>query len=211
MMAAMDPPLQERVYLGLKADYLAGHFVPGKRIDIQDLANRHHSSKTPVRESAFILVGEGLFMHHADGGFLVPLLEPSELIELLKWHMQLILASISGLKDPTLRRAVQQYSNIVGGRSAVAFASLAMEIFISLADAGGNSQASIHIRRLNERLHYTRIADAAEPKSAERELRSLINPQVADFRKALRKRIEGYHLRKICFQQNIIHAAQAET
>jgi DNA-binding GntR family transcriptional regulator len=65
----MDPPLQERVYLGLKADYLAGHFVPGKRIDIQDLANRHHSSKTPVREAAFIFVGEGLFMHHGDGGF----------------------------------------------------------------------------------------------------------------------------------------------
>jgi DNA-binding GntR family transcriptional regulator len=58
-MSAMDPPLQERVYLGLKNDYLAGHFVPGKRIDIQDLATRYRSSKTPVREAAFILVGRG--------------------------------------------------------------------------------------------------------------------------------------------------------
>src|SRR3546814_8692631 len=92
MMSAMDPPLHERVYEGLKEDYLAGHFVPGKKIDIQDLATRHRSSKTPVRETAFIMVGEGLLVHHSDGGFLVPVREPGELIELLAWHMQLIAA-----------------------------------------------------------------------------------------------------------------------
>ncbi len=204
MMSAMDPPLQERVYLGLKADYLAGHFVPGKRIDIQDLANRHHSSKTPVREAAFIFVGEGLFMHHGDGGFLIPIPEPLELIELLRWHMQLIMACMSGLREPALRRALQQYSNMAEDPSAVALASRAMEIFTSLADAGGNSQASIYVRRLNERLHYTRIADAIEPEIAERELSALTSPQVADFRRALRRRIEAYHLRKICHQQHII-------
>src|SRR3546814_19064250 len=62
MMSAMDPPLHERVYEGLKEDYLAGHFVPGKKIDIQDLATRHRSSKNPVREAAFIMVGEGLLV-----------------------------------------------------------------------------------------------------------------------------------------------------
>ncbi|OHT21644.1 GntR family transcriptional regulator [Edaphosphingomonas haloaromaticamans] len=209
MMSAMDPPLQERVYLGLKADYLAGHFVPGKRIDIQDLANRHHSSKTPVREAAFIFVGEGLFIHHEDGGFLVPVLEPAELIPLLRWHMQLVLASTSDLKEPALRRALQQGSNNAGNRSAVAFAARAMEIFTSLAEAGGNKQASIDIRRLNERLHYTRIADAVEPKSAERELSALTSPLAADFRKALRRRIETYHLRKILHQQQIVETATA--
>jgi DNA-binding GntR family transcriptional regulator len=204
MMSAMDPPLQELVYLGLKADYLAGHFIPGKRIDIQYLANRHHSSKTPVREAAFILVGEGLFIHHVDGGFLVPVPEPPEIMELLKWHMQIIMACISGLGEPALRRALQQQSTIVADSSAVALASRAMEIFTSLADAGGNNQASTHIRRLNERLHYARIADAAEPKIAEKELSALTSPQVADFRKALRRRIEAYHVRKICHQQKII-------
>jgi len=206
-MSAMDPPLQERVYVGLKTDYLAGHFVPGKRIDIQDLANRHHSSKTPVREAAFILVGEGLFMRHADGGFLVPNPEPLELIELLKWHMQLVMACISGVTEPALRRALQQSSTIGDDSSAVAFASRAMAIFTSLADAGGNNQASIHVQRLNERLHYTRIADVVEPKTAERELSALTSPHVSDLRKALRRRIEAYHVRKICHQREIIQIA----
>ncbi|OAN53476.1 GntR family transcriptional regulator [Sphingobium sp. TCM1] len=209
MMSAMDPPLQERVYLGLKADFLAGHFVPGKRIDIQDLANRHHSSKTPVREAAFIFVGEGLFMHHADGGFLVPILEPLELIELLRWHMQLIMACMSGLREPALRRALQRYSNIAEEPSAVTLASRTMEIFTSLADAAGNNQASVHVRRLNERLHYTRIADASEPEAAKREILILTNSEVADLRRALRRRIEAYHLRKICRQRHIIQTGRA--
>src|SRR3546814_20526648 len=57
MMSAMDPPLHERVYEGLKEDYLAGHFVPGKKIYIQDLATSNRSSKTLVREAAFIKIG----------------------------------------------------------------------------------------------------------------------------------------------------------
>ncbi|WP_030539372.1 GntR family transcriptional regulator [Sphingobium sp. DC-2] len=210
MMSAMDPPLQERVYLGLKADYLAGHFVPGKRIDIQDLANRHRSSKTPVREAAFIFVGEGLFMHHTDGGFLVPIPEPLELIELLRWHMQLIMACMSGLREPALRRALQQCSTVAKDASAVDLASQAMEIFTSLADATGNNQASVHVRRLNERLHYSRIADAGEPTTAERELSALTSPRVADLRKALRRRIEAYHVRKICRQEEIIQFSKGD-
>jgi len=203
-MSAMDPLLQERVYLGLKADYLAGHFVPGKRIDIQDLANRYHSSKTPVREAAFILVGEGLFTHHADGGFLVPIIEPMELIELLEWHMQLIMVLISGLKESTLRRTLQQYSDPGGKPSGVAVANLATDIFASLADATGNRQASMQVRRLNERLHYSRIIDAIDPAVATRELGILASQDVTNFPKATRRRVEAYHLRKIAHQRRIV-------
>jgi len=203
-MSAMDPPLQERVYLGLKADYLAGHFVPGKRIDIQNLANRHHSSKTPVREAAFILVGEGLFTHHADGGFLVPIIEPAELVEILEWHMQLIMAAISSLKESTLRRTLQQYSDPSGEPSGVAVANLATDIFASLADATGNRQASIQVRRLNERLHYSRIVDAIDPALATKELGILASQDVTNFPKATRRRVEAYHLRKIAHQRKFI-------
>ena len=204
MRSAMDPPLQERVYLGLKADYLAGQFVPGKRIDIQDLANRHHSSKTPVREAAFILVGEGLFTHHSDGGFLVPILEPNELIELLAWHLQLLMTTLSNLKETTLRRALQQYSTLSEQPSSVSTAVRATEIFSSLAEATGNRQASFEVRRLNERLHYSRISEAAKPALAEKELAILASMEVANFRKATRRRIEAYHARKIANQWKII-------
>ncbi|WOF45060.1 GntR family transcriptional regulator [Sphingopyxis indica] len=204
MMSAMDPPLQERVYLGLKADYLAGHFVPGKRIDLQDLANRYHSSKTPVREAAFIFVGEGLFVHHADGGFLVPTLEPAVLIELLDWHMQLLITALTTLKESAVRRALQPYSTLGGETSPVCVALRAMEIFSSLAEATGNRQATHEVRRLNERLHYARITETAETTHAEKELAIFASMEVGNFHKATRRRIEAYHARKIARQRTII-------
>src|SRR3546814_13435776 len=118
----MDPPLHGRVYEGLKEDYLAGHFVPGKKIDIQDLATRHRSSKTPVREAAFIMVGEGLLVHHSDGGFLVPVREPGELIELLAWHMQLIAATLTRLRETVMREALHQSLTLSSAPSPVSVA-----------------------------------------------------------------------------------------
>jgi DNA-binding GntR family transcriptional regulator len=206
-MSAMDPPLQERVYHGLKADYLAGHFVPGKRIDLQDLANRHHSSKTPVREAAFIFVGEGLFVHHADGCFLVPKLEPAQLIELLDWHMQLLITVLTTLKESAVRRALQPYSILAGGLSAVNIALRATEMFSSLAEATGNRQATHEIRRLNERLHYSRIIETTA--NAEKELAIFASMEVGNFHKATRRRIEAYHTRKIAHQRKIIRDSGA--
>ncbi|WBQ17670.1 GntR family transcriptional regulator [Sphingobium yanoikuyae] len=204
MMSAMDPPLHERVYDGIKDDYLAGQFVPGKRIDIQELATRHRSSKTPVREAAFILVGEGLLTHHLDGGFLVPLREPTELIELLEWHMQLILTTLSGLKETALRGALRQRFGHSPEPSAVSVANHAADIFSSLAEASGNRQATIQVRRLNERLHYSRIAEASCPATVASELARISNVDVANLPKAVRRRVEAYHLKKIDHQRKIL-------
>jgi len=204
MMSAMDPPLHERVYDGLKKDYLAGHFVPGKRIDMQALATRYRSSKTPVREAAFILVGEGLLTHHADGGFLVPMLAPAELAELLSWHMQLMLTLLSNLRESAMRAALRRNTTVDVQPSQVALAHLAAEIFVSLADASGNPQASTQVRRLNERLHYSRIADAADPAGTEKELITFSNLDVVSLQKATRRRIETYHMRKIAHLQKVM-------
>lgn len=199
----MDPPLHERVYRGIKEDYLAGYFVPGRRIDLQDLANRHRSSKTPVREAAFILMGEGLLSHHPDGGFLVPVTEPAELIELLAWHMQLMAATLSSLRESAIRSAFQQNLVLAAAPSAVSVANLATAIFTSLVDAVGNRRASRDVRHLNERLHYSRINDATNPRIAEKELAIIASLNVENLPKAARRRIETYHLRKIDHQLQI--------
>lgn len=204
MMSAMDPPLHERVYKGLKQDYLAGRFIPGARIDIQELATRHRSSKTPVREAAFILVGEGLLAHHSDGGFLVPILEPTELISLLAWHMQLILSSLSGIKESALRMVLAQNCLPLGKPTAIDVAALTTEIFASVAEATGNRRAPIAVRRVNEQLHYSRISEISDPATSAKELASLVRPDVVNIQKAIRRRIEAYHMRKIDHQQKII-------
>lgn len=196
-MSSMDPPLHERVYEGLKEDFLAGRFLPGKKIDIQELATRHRASKTPVREAAFIMVGEGLFTHHADGGFLVPILEPKDIIDLLTWHMQMMLSLLANLRESAMRNALQQSRIANESLSAVSVANQATHIFASLATATGNRQAAYEVRRLNERLHYSRIAEAKNPVAQGRELATIASLGVENLPKAVRRRIETYHLRKI--------------
>jgi DNA-binding GntR family transcriptional regulator len=207
MMSAMDPPLHERIYAGIKQDYRAGHFVPGKRIDIQELATRHRSSKTPVREAAFILVGEGLLTHHADGGFLVPVLDPSDLIELLEWHMQLLLALLSTLKNSAIHAALARYTAYRADHTAVSVANLATDIFASMASASRNHEAASEVRRVNERLHYSRISDFSDPAAAEKELVTLTSLDVVNLRKATRRRVEIYHMRKIADLQGGVRAS----
>jgi len=205
-MSAMDPPLHERVYGGLKADYLAGLFVPGKKIDIQELATRHRSSKTPVREAAFTMVGEGLLTHHADGGFLVPILAPKELVELLYWHMQLLITVLATVKESTLRQALQPYAVFDQETSAVGIAIRTNEIFLAMAEATGNREATLDVRRLNDRLHYSRIAEATAPIYSAKELAIFTSMEVESFRKATRRRVEAYHVRKIDRQLQVIRS-----
>lgn len=196
-MAAMDPLLQERVYHALKADYLAGTFVPGRRLDIQELAMRHRASKTPVREAACIMVGQGLLVHHPDGGFTVPVDEPRDIIDLYDCHMQMILGVISGLKESAVRRTLLRFADVIIVPTAIDMAQLTTEIFVALSADTGNRRLAADVRRTNERLHYVRIAEPFSSSTAVRELQNFINADVKDIHKSMRRRVESYHLRRI--------------
>lgn len=196
-MAALDPLVQERIYHALKADFMAGILVPGQRMDVQEIANRHRSSKTPVREAACILVGQGLLVHHRDGGFTVPPNDPAVLVELHQWHMQLQLGILARLKDSALRRTLEHFSGLGGVVTAVEVSRRATEIFVALAGATANRWSVADVRRLNERLHYSRISQTSRPSSARKELDRLIDTDVVDLQKSMRRRIEAYHMRRI--------------
>lgn len=196
-MAAAMPFVQERIYNALKADYMAGTFVPGRRLDIQDIADRHAASKTPVREAACILVGQGIFVHHSESGFMVPVQEPTSIGDQQAWHMQTVIAIVAGLKTSALRQALLRFDGAIAALGTVGIAQLATEIFTSIAAATSNPRVVDDIRLMNERLHYARIAEITNVPAALTELRTLVNAEVADLQKNMRRRLESYHLRRI--------------
>lgn len=51
--------LSQRAYLTLREGLIAGHFRPGERLVMQDLADQLGTSITPVREACLRLVSEG--------------------------------------------------------------------------------------------------------------------------------------------------------
>jgi DNA-binding GntR family transcriptional regulator len=193
MISAMNPPLHERVYHGLKMDYLEGRFTPGQRIDLQELANRYRASKTPVREAAFILMGEGLLSHHVDGGFLVPIRDPIELADLLSWHMRIVLGAVSSTQEADLRQVLERYVAPRENLSAVSAALFASQIFTSLIGAHGNRQAQDYIRILNERLHYSRILDAEQSSIGQKALIRLADVGKLNVRNKLIRKIKSLH------------------
>lgn len=203
MMSAFDPITQERVYRALKADYLAGHFSAGAKLDIPMLADQYRSSKTPVREAACRLLGEGLIEPHPDGGFRVALDGPDELIELYQWNLHLALSFVHGTKETVLRQILDRLAGVPLGSTRVELASLVGAIFLALAESTGNSRAMASIQTLNGRLLYARIAEIDDVKEAGRELRILTNSAVADVQKNIRRRIEAYHERRIHHQKMV--------
>lgn len=203
MMSAFDPITQERVYRALKADYLAGHFSAGAKLDIQVLADRYRSSKTPAREAACRLLGEGLIEPHPDGGFRIALDEPDDLIELYAWNMHLVLSLIHGARESVLRQILDRFAGAALGSTPAELATQTGAIFLAFAESTGNSRAVASIMGLNGRLLYARIAEIRDVREAGRELRTLTNSGVAGVQKNIRRRIETYHERRIRHQKAI--------
>lgn len=203
-MAALDPITQERVYRALKAEYLAGRYRAGERLDIQDIADRHGSSKTPVREAACRLMGERLVEPDTAGGFRVIIATPLELMHLYAWNAHLLLSLTQRMKRSVLRQTLEQFSPDEMGETPVEIATLTGSIFLALATSAGNPEAAATISQINERLFYPRVDGAANITEAAKELRTMTNSDVVDVHKSIHRRIESYHERRIVHQQGVI-------
>lgn len=197
MMSAMDPPLQEIVYRSLKEDYAAGEFLPGRRLDVQEIADRYRSSKTPAREALCRLMGEGLIEPHPDGGLRLSHYSGERLIQLYAWNMSLLMGLVHEVRLSALRRAIAGGTPQILQPTPVGITRAVGSLFLSLAAATGNEFAILSVRNLNERLHYVRIAEVQDLGDAEKEVRTLTNLSVADLQKSMRRRLETYHVRRI--------------
>ena len=209
-MSAIDPITQERVYRALKADYLAGLFHAGEKLEIRDIADRHGSSKTPVREAACRLMGEGLVEPDSAGGFRVTLATPLELIHLYVWNTHLLLGLAQKMKKSVLSQTLDRFSRAGFGSTPVEIATLTGSMFLAFAESTGNSEAVATVAQINERLFYPRVAEATKVKEAAKELRTMTNSAVADVHKSIHRRIESYHERRIDHQQEIIQKQTQE-
>ncbi|WP_404337862.1 GntR family transcriptional regulator [Sphingomonas sp. MMS12-HWE2-04] len=193
---AFDPNTQERVYQALKLEYLAGHYAPGARLDIQRIADRFRASATPVREALHRLIGEQLVESHPDGGIRVVMPSPGGLADLYAWNAQHLLAAVR-LASPTALSDNLKPVRTAAARGAIDIVSGAAALFRFIGDATANSEFVSQIDRANARLHYVRIAEQQSLPDLERELRTFLRNGKIDVRSNLRRRIIAYHRRRI--------------
>ena len=196
-MSAMDPHTQERVYWTLKADYLAGAFVPGIRFDLQAFADRHRVSRTPLREAVFRLMGERLFERHPDGGFMVLSPQPALLADLYAWNALLVLEPMRHIDAEKLAKLLRSLGDAPAPDNAVDLALQTSRLFLTLVSEIGNQSAIDTMRNLNERLHYARIGECDSLPDTFKEHKLLLTTDVRDLQRVFRRRLESYHQRRI--------------
>jgi DNA-binding GntR family transcriptional regulator len=194
---APDPVTLERIFRALKEEYLSGAYHLGARIDLQSLADRHRASVTPVREAIYRLMGERLFEAHPDGGFRIALPDPSRLTHLYAWNLQHLLAALHVTGEAALRQALDTLQHLVPGTERVTQIRAVGTVFRVIGEATGNLEFADQIEAANDRLFYPRLAEAMVLRDLPREFRALSNADGADVKKSIRRRVIGYHRRRI--------------
>lgn len=159
-MAAMDPHTQERVYKSLKEEYRAGLLEPGKRLDLQDLADRHRASKTPLREAACRLVGERLFERHSEGGFAVATLSAGGAQSLLECRLALTNGIFALLEAPTIAEVAAAVLTKPRSRTPLEIVSEVADFFVQIASCTLNGEIVEAVRNVDDRLLYLQLAEA---------------------------------------------------
>jgi DNA-binding GntR family transcriptional regulator len=80
----MPLSIAEKLKLKLEQEILMFNLKPGERLDETKLAERHGTSRTPVREALRLLAAEGLVKIRAHRGAVVARLSISELVEMFE-------------------------------------------------------------------------------------------------------------------------------
>lgn len=196
-MMAPDAITQERIYLALKRDLLGYTYRAGTRLDLQGIADRHRASTTPVREALYRLRGERLIEPHVDGGFQIALPDAGELLHLYVWNAQHLLAALHITRGAALIRALGEAQPIGLSKVLSTQANAAAGIFAAIGRATGNGAFLDHIERVNERLHFPRIAEGHYFGDLSREIRTLAKVDDPNVLTITRRRILAFHRRRI--------------
>jgi len=110
---------QDIVYTELYDAIAAGRYRPGERLDLNDIATRYGTSRTPVREALWRLESDGLLKAVPHHGFVVSNLPGREIAEL--YHIRAVLEGLAarlaaGRLTDEQARALREYVHTMQAR-----------------------------------------------------------------------------------------------
>ncbi|GGB72825.1 GntR family transcriptional regulator [Blastomonas aquatica] len=141
----------EPTYEAIRRRLMQGHWPPGTRLEASKIADQLHVSVTPVRDSLYRLAGERMVDFEHGEGFHVPRMTESALRNMLELHLVLILAAVATQSSSPIAPLDGENDSSDG------FGSLFREI----ARRSGNTELTIAVTGLGDRLLPIRIADVA--------------------------------------------------
>lgn len=158
----------KRVYQSIKERVISYDVPPGERLNIEQLAEQLRVSTTPVRESLNRLVAEELILMIPRMGFFMKSLIEPELRDLYELNQVLLNWSVERMKRGYaggVEAGFPQISLIIDKLltldkpSAESLVKFTSDVFAYLASQSGNSEITLRVRNVNDRLHYIRLCE----------------------------------------------------
>lgn len=87
--SSKDTAARSDVYEGIRTSLARGHFSPGEKLVLRQLAEQYGVSLTPVREALYRLVVEGVLAHENGRSVRVPVLSRQRVLELRDMRLAL--------------------------------------------------------------------------------------------------------------------------
>ena len=203
----MSPPgTFERVYSAIRDQLRKGVFRPGERLEPAALGDQLNSSVTPIRDALHRLTGERLVETPRHEGFRVPLVTETMLRHLYAWHLDLLLLATARRHWGPLRGDGAEHASNPAVASDL---DRQNDLFLKLAEAGGNPEHLVALRALIERMEpYQRFEDKLLD-AVQAETDAIADAISAGDRTALRKGLMAYHRRRARIVPELIARTQS--
>lgn len=183
------------LYAQVRRELRTGRFVPGERIDPNQLAQEFATSPTPVLYALHRLVGEGTIHHQIpEGGFQVPLATERMLRELYDW-MQWLMVRACDLAVAPRARQDRDTPPLIPRRDGDVVRQTRV-LFEAIARDTGHHRLYFAVRCTNDRLEPIRRAAQPLLPNASEELAALTRLWLKHDLNRLKAGLIDYHERR---------------
>jgi len=179
----------ELVYRAIKADLLAGRYMPGQRLESRILSDRHASSSTPVRMALSRLAGERLVEIHANDGFHMPAITAKGVSDLFRFSNDQTLQCLSVRP----RSGVDTFASYAGRADDPDFPE---GVFRAIAIGSGNPEYLSLMTNLNDRLYLIRRLETSVLGDSENDVVTIFDSLRAEDWAKARVDVSEYHRRR---------------
>ncbi len=154
-----------RIVRALAEDIVAGHLLPGERLEEQALATRYLASRTPVREALRDLAARGLVTLGARRGAEVARISAEDVADLLDAECELeglcarlAAQRMTAVEKQALAALHEQMEAVVAAQDLPAYLGLNAEFHGAICDGARNRTIAEATRSLRARLSPLRQA-----------------------------------------------------
>lgn len=170
-MAAAELILHDRIYRDIKVYILSGVSAMGARLSVPDLARRHNSSVTPVREALYRLVGEDLIDLIPQGGFQLRSINAVGLTHLYQLNRHILAACVRSRIMSDLMM-IPKHDEAASTEMLLPGYGVA-ELFSAISCWSDNREMTSLIGRVNDRLAHVRRIEIQVLRNVHEEMRSI--------------------------------------